>query len=148
MSVTFGSGVTSIGPHLFGSCGWFTPKLESVYFRGNRPDASPYLFDETSIDVLVYYLPGTTGWDWLFCDRFTLMWDPIIQAPEAGFGTPVEGFGFNITGGFDFTVVVEASTNLTNWIPVQTCTLSDYSYSFHDSESTNYPARFYRLRSP
>jgi hypothetical protein len=48
------------------------------------------------------------------------------------------------------TVVVEACTNLANpfWFLVATNTLaSDASY-FSDPQSSNYPARFYRLCSP
>ena len=46
--------------------------------------------------------------------------------------------------------MVEASENLASpvWSPLQTNTLiSDLLY-FSDPEWTNYPGRFYRLRSP
>ena len=48
------------------------------------------------------------------------------------------------------TVVVEACTNLHNpvWSPVATNTLAGDSSYFSDPQSSNYPARFYRLRSP
>ncbi len=60
-----------------------------------------------------------------------------------------------IAGGSNLVVVVEASTNLASaiWIPVETNTLNTYigtngtSY-FSDPQWTNYPGRFYRLRSP
>ena len=47
-------------------------------------------------------------------------------------------------------VVVEAATNLSNpvWLPVQTNTLTGDKYYFSDPEWTNYPGRFYRVRSP
>jgi hypothetical protein len=47
-------------------------------------------------------------------------------------------------------VVVEASTNLANpvWSPVGTNTLTGGASYFSDPRWTNYPARFYRLRSP
>jgi hypothetical protein len=44
--------------------------------------------------------------------------------------------------------VVEASTDLINWQPVQTNTLTSGSVYFSDPQWTNYPGRFYRLRSP
>jgi hypothetical protein len=59
-------------------------------------------------------------------------------------------FGFTITGTTNIPIVVEASTNLRNraWNPLQTCTLTNGSISFSDPQWTNYPARFYRIRSP
>jgi hypothetical protein len=47
-------------------------------------------------------------------------------------------------------VVVEACTNLANpdWQPVQTNLLATGSVYFSDPQWTNYPGRFYRLRSP
>jgi len=52
--------------------------------------------------------------------------------------------------GPDGEVVVEACTNLVNpaWQPVQTNAITGGSSSFSDSQWTNYPGRFYRLRSP
>ena len=75
-------------------------------------------------------------------------------------------FGFNITGGSNLVIVVEACTNLANptWSPLATNILTtslSYTYTtngakmstnsfayFSDPQWTNYPARFYRLRSP
>ena len=47
-------------------------------------------------------------------------------------------------------VVVEACTNLTKstWFPLETTIVSGGSVYFGDSRWTNYPARFYRIRSP
>ena len=46
--------------------------------------------------------------------------------------------------------MVEACTNLANptWAPLQTYTLTNGSLYFSDPDWTNYPARFYRIRSP
>ena len=59
-------------------------------------------------------------------------------------------FGFNITGTSDLVVVVEACTDLANpvWSPLGTNTLTGDSSYFSDPQWTNYPGRFYRLRSP
>jgi hypothetical protein len=45
---------------------------------------------------------------------------------------------------------VEACTNLANptWIPLATKTLTNGSSYFSDPQWTDYPGRFYRLRSP
>jgi hypothetical protein len=59
-------------------------------------------------------------------------------------------FGFTIAWATNISVVVEACTNLTNpvWQPVQTNMLTTDSAYFSDPQWTNYPSRFYRLRSP
>ena len=61
-----------------------------------------------------------------------------------------KNFGFIIAGSNNVVIVVEACTNLTNpvWSPLQTNTLTGGSAYFSDSQWTNQPARFYRLRSP
>jgi len=59
-------------------------------------------------------------------------------------------FGFTITGTTNIPIVVEASANPapTSWSPLLTCTLTNGSIYFSDPAWTNYPARFYRIRSP
>jgi hypothetical protein len=64
-------------------------------------------------------------------------------------------FGFNITGSSNLVMVVEACTDLANpvWSPVGTNTLNIFigtngTAYFSDPQWTNYPGRFYRLRSP
>jgi len=59
-------------------------------------------------------------------------------------------FGFNIAGSSNLVIVVEASTNLSDpvWQPIQTNTLTGGSVYFSDPQWTNYPGRYYRLRSP
>jgi hypothetical protein len=44
-------------------------------------------------------------------------------------------------------VVVLASTDLLNWTPVITNALVNGTSAFMDSTWTNYPQRFYRVRS-
>jgi hypothetical protein len=60
------------------------------------------------------------------------------------------GFGFIISWATNSPVVVEASTTLVNpiWAPLSTNTLTGGSSYFSDPEWSNYPSRFYRLRSP
>jgi hypothetical protein len=59
-------------------------------------------------------------------------------------------FGFGITGTSGIVVVVEATTNLANpvWAPLATNTLTGAPLYFGDAQWTNFPSRFYRLRSP
>ena len=75
---------------------------------------------------------------------------PQVQTANASFGVWTTQFGFNIAWASGQVVVAEASADLANpvWSPLQTNTLSSDSLYFSDPEWTNYPARFYRLRSP
>ena len=46
-------------------------------------------------------------------------------------------------------IVVEAYTNLEIvWTPLRSANLTNGSFYFSDPQWTNYPGRFYRLRSP
>ena len=104
----------------------------------------------------VYYLPGTTGWDnfALLTGLPTVLWNPQAQN-DSSFGVQNNQFGFNIAGSSNLVIVVEACTNFASpvWQPVQTNTLNTFigtngtSY-FSDPQYANYPARFYRFRSP
>jgi hypothetical protein len=101
----------------------------------------------------LYYLPGTTGWSTTFGERPTATWllpYPVILTTAPNFGIQTNQFGFIISWATNISVVVEASTNLTNpiWVPLQTNTLIGGSSFFSDPQWTNYPGRFYRLHSP
>jgi hypothetical protein len=129
--------------------------LTSVYFKGNAPIANSTDFpqdDFGSYFTTAYYLPGTTGWSDFSTNTglAVLLWNPLIQTGDSSFGVRTNRFGFNIAWASGQTVVVEAAANLSNpnWIPVATNTLASDSVYFSDPHWTNYPARFYRLRSP
>ena len=160
-SITIPNSVTNLGSGAFAFC----DNLYSVYFQGNAPGANSSVFFQWSgspifpffppiyeppTPTTVYYLPGTTGWGATFDGQPAVLWNPQAQTSGAGFGVRADGFGFNITGASNLVVVVEATTNLSrpDWQPVQTSTLTTGSASFSDPQWTNYPARFYRLRSP
>jgi hypothetical protein len=135
--------MTNIGNSAFASC----IHLTRIYFQGNSPtptnDLSVFSSDTNGI---VYYLLGTTGWGTLFDGLPT--WNPQTQTSGASFGVQTIQFGFILTGNSNLIVVVEASTNLVDWQPVQTNTLTTGSAYFSDPQWTNYPSRYYRLRSP
>ncbi len=99
-----------------------------------------------------YYLPGTTGWAAFSTNTGipVVLWLPLFQTGDASFGVRTNQFGFNIAWASGQTVVVEAASNLSNplWTPVATNILTSDSVYFSDPQSSNYPARFYRLRSP
>ena len=172
-NVTIGSGVTSIGSWAFEGCGSLTSviipgsvtyigdyafsgclSLSTAFFLGNAPAFGADVFVE-DIDVgylpdpvTVYYLSGATGWGSVsFVFVSAELWNPQASALRVTGGH----FGFDITGPAYAVIVVEACTNLAQpfWLPVSTNALnSSGASSFSDSESGNYPARFYRFRSP
>ena len=143
-SMTIPNSVTSIGQYAFFYC----INLTSITFSGNAPlvDGVAGSADSTVFDGdsgAVYYLPGTTGWDSTFGSWPTV---ELFTPPQIGGGIGIQSgnFGFTITGVSNQVVTIEASTNLVNWQPVWTNTLSGASTNFIDSQWTNFPNRFYR----
>jgi hypothetical protein len=122
--------------------------LAGLYFKGEPPTAD-FLFGAYSAPV-VYYLPGTTNWHSTFCNRPTMLWNPVVKNADGKFGLTHNQFGFTITGTSNLPIVVAFCTNVTHptWLPLQTCTLTNGSIHFSDPDWTNYPTRLYRIRSP
>jgi hypothetical protein len=145
-SVTIPQSVTNIEWLAFSQC----TNLTSLYFLGNAPNLGDGDVFSSDNHAIVYYLPGTTGWGSTIAGRPTALWNPSIQTTNASFGARTNRFGFTITGTTNIPIVVEASVDLAtaSWTPLQTCTLTNGSIYFSDPQWTNYPARFYRLRSP
>ncbi len=147
-SVTIPNSVIAIGEWAFSSC----TSLKGVYFQGGSPVigccGGAVLSDVSQ--TTFYYLPGTWGWLTTFSGRPTAPWvrpDPLILNGSARIQT--NQFGFTISWATNLSVVIEASTTLTNptWSPVATNTLTDGWSDFRDPEWLNYPTRFYRVRS-
>ncbi len=146
--VMIGNSVTNIGDWAFAYC----YNLTSVYFQGNAPSVGSWVFTCDN-NATVYYLPGTTVWSSTFGGLPTALWylpNPLILNFEPTFGVQTNCFGFTISWATNISVVVEACTDLANpgWSPVETNTLAAGSCYFSDPAWTNYPNRFYRLRSP
>ena len=146
-SVVIPETVTNIGDSAFYGSG-----SPGVYFKGKPPSASE-LFVFTS--QTIYYLPGSPGWSNTFAGRPTAIWQPQMKTLGAQKIPPAfNRFAFNIDWVAGQTVTVEYCTNFSNpfWQPLQTLTLSSdsttYGLYYGDSQWTNYPIRFYRLRSP
>ena len=117
--------------------------VETITFTGN----SSYFGDPqwTNYPTRFYRL-----WNLTFGGRPAVLWNPQMQTRDASFGARTNHFGFTITGSSNLVIVVEACTNLAHpvWTPVGTNTLTGGASCFNDPQWTNYPARFYRLRSP
>jgi len=139
--VTIPGSVISIGNGAFYNC----TGLIGAFFEGNAPSFGPEAFTGDN-NATVFYLPDTTDWGPTFDGCPTTLWNPLMQCSDVG----PSGFGFNITGTAEIPLVIEAATNLTDtsWVPLQSLSLTNGAVYFSDPDRTNYPARFYRIRSP
>jgi hypothetical protein len=126
--------------------------LKGAYFNDNAPSLGRSVFSRDNI-ATVYYLPGTFVWGTTFGGLPTASWVlpyPKILTTPPNFGILSNRFGFIISWATNLSVVVEASTTLAQpvWLPMSTNALvNGWSY-FSDPQWANYPARFYRIRSP
>jgi TrpR-related protein YerC/YecD len=129
-----GVSVTTIGVGAFSGC----TSLTGVYFTGNAPSADLPEFDGDE-NVILYYLPGSTGWNTTFADRPAALWNPQALTSDASFGVRTNQFGFTLSWASDRVIVVEACTDLAHpvWFPQQTKTLAGGSSYFSDPQWTN-----------
>jgi hypothetical protein len=149
-NVIVGKGLTYLGTGAFS----YNANLTSVYFKGNAPTPGVDMF---GVDVfhadplaIAYYLPGATGWGTTYADIPAVLWNPETQSANNNFVAGVSQFGFDVVGTADIPIVIEACANPGggNWVPLQSCTLTNGSIYFSDPQSLTLPARFYRIRSP
>jgi hypothetical protein len=150
-NVIVGKGLSYLGLGAFSYC----TNMLSVYFKGDAPipgtfmPGPVYVFSSDD-PTTVYYLPGTSGWGAAYAGRPAKLWNPQAQTRDATFGVRQNRFGFNVTGTADIPLVIEASTEVVaeSWVPLESCTLTNGLIYFSDSQWTNYPSRFCRIRSP
>jgi hypothetical protein len=71
---------------------------------------------------------------------------PAIMTTDGAFGMRSNRFGFNIAGVSGQLIVVESSTNLIQWLPLQTNTLGSSPLYFSDPNSGQSSSRLYRIR--
>lgn len=73
----------------------------------------------------------------------TLLVSGVVVPPQLtpGFNAASGAFQLSVTGASGQSVIVQASTNLVNWLPVYTNLIP---FTFTNLDSTNFPLRFYR----
>jgi hypothetical protein len=71
---------------------------------------------------------------------------PAIKTSSGSLGFRGTDFAFSVLGTPGQTVIIEASTNLQDWLPLQTNLLSPTPLLITDSTATNFTYRFYRAR--
>jgi hypothetical protein len=71
---------------------------------------------------------------------------PVAIANDAAFGFTNGVFGFNLLGPSGSNVVIQASTDLQTWIPLQTNLLGSGPLYFSDPQSATSVQRFYRIQ--
>jgi hypothetical protein len=144
-NVTIPERVTRIDCRAFGFS-----NVRTLRFEGDAPFLTEPEFIADRI-VAVYHLPWKAFWGQTFGGRPTALWEPRIETNDPSFGVQTNRFGFKITWARYTVVVVEACADLTDpvWSPVGTdlFILNDASVYFSDPQWTNYPTRFYRVRS-
>ena len=143
-SITIPNSVLYIGASALQGC----TRLKGAYFQGNAPDPAWNAFYGAT-NATVYYLPGTTAWGPNFVGRPTALWTSPFLAPGS-VALSGNGFAFTTAWAANTTLVVEACLDLANpaWSPIATNTPWSGVWYFTDPNWTNYPTRFYRVRSP
>jgi len=68
----------------------------------------------------------------------------ILNDGRFGFGT--NGFGFNVSAAVGQAIAVDCSSNLLDWLALQTNTLSSGPFYFSDPAAKAKPRQFYRAR--
>jgi sugar lactone lactonase YvrE len=94
---------------------------------------SPYGSVTSAVATLTVTIPSTP---------------PLIITNDASFGFLTNQFGFNVSGAFGQTIVVDGSTDLVEWTPLFTNIVGGSPFYFFDPAWTNFPWRFYRARLP
>jgi hypothetical protein len=147
-NVIISKNVKTIGFQTFAGC--YT--LKSIYFSGDAPVIGGLSTFEYDTNAILYYLPGTSGWDDFSTNAGVpvVLWNPQIQTSDGNFGVRNDQFGFDITGTANIPIVVEADTNLANpvWTPLQSVTLTNGLFYFSETFQPNTAGRFYRISSP
>jgi hypothetical protein len=147
-NIFFGKSVSFIGFAALRYCSVLT----GVYFAGDAPVFDPNFDFYNTPNAVVYYLPGTVGWDTTLAGQPTAPWllpKPVILSFGPSFGFQNNVFGFIVSWATNRSVVIEARSDFGTgtWLPLRTNTLEGGWLLFTDAQAASYPARFYRVRA-
>jgi uncharacterized delta-60 repeat protein len=84
---------------------------------------------------------------WLVESTLQVVPHSLFVVNDDSFGFLSNQFGFKISGTSGQTIILESSTNFSNWNPLVTNILGNGPVYFGDPDSTNFPQRFYRTRT-
>lgn len=73
--VVFHNGLAALGANVFSQC----TTLEGIYTAGDAPDVETDSLKGLDESAVVYYLPGTSGWNATLNNLATDEWLPLIQ---------------------------------------------------------------------
>lgn len=148
-NVIVGKGLSYLGTGAFNHC----ENLRAVLFMGNAPaygtsTSGEEVFSSTS--TTIYYLPGTTGWEDTYAGRPTALWNPLMRTIPMQSGEPQAAFAFEIHGTPGIPIVIEgcADGRRGDCLPLASCTLTNGTMQYRDSEWMSFSSRFYRARWP
>jgi hypothetical protein len=88
--------------------------------------------DSSSVVETLLYVLGQTG--------------PQIILGDGHFGFGAHGFGFDVSGPAGQAVAVDGSSDLLDWLPLQTNTVGSGPFYFSDPAAKAEPWQFYRAR--
>jgi uncharacterized repeat protein (TIGR03803 family) len=118
----------------------------SLINNTNSDGANPWAGVTLSGNTLygTTYGGGTSGYGTIF--TLTLPPPPSVTfvTTNGNFGFSNNQFVLQLVGSGGSNVVISASTNLQNWIPLVTNPLASGSISFTDTMAASFPQRFYR----
>jgi hypothetical protein len=138
-SITIPNNVTSIGDWAFSDC----TSLTAVHFQGNAPVNSTGTEFAGADQVIVYYLPGSTGWGTSYGGRPTALWIPLsLGEPPLTTSSPLK---LLTRSPAPATVRVQRSADLRDWEDWRTVSRDQGPGELHDPDVSTTPYRFYRL---
>ncbi|MEI7936817.1 MAG: immunoglobulin domain-containing protein [Verrucomicrobiota bacterium] len=129
---------------------------ESLRYQWRRNGLNVAGGTEASLTLTNVQWANAGGFDLLVSNSFGMVTSvvatlsvngPVIPVNDGSFGPHTNGFGFNVGCMPGEAVVIEASTNLVDWGPVQTnLVTSEGIFLFVDRDKSIYQRRFYRAR--
>jgi hypothetical protein len=94
-------------------------------------------------------IPSISSGKWGWVDQVSFKASDgqlLILVDDTEFGIKTNRFRFSVTGTAGQIAVVEGSTNLLRWLPLQTNELGIEPFFFTDPSTSIFPCRFYRAR--